>query len=510
MKYNIKLPIDRDMNKKLNILLMVVLVALVINGCSDNPALRLRYEAEQKYHIAEKVLEKASIRPELITDSEVSEIKQLYADVIDFTLNSLASVDPDKYQVEYNELQHLAFQSTNRLASLLYSLRDYKESKEYLSRLLAETDLPNLQLLATKINLGKSYQASGLWDSALVVYNGVLEQFYPPVDELGDVLISLFNLPNHIYKVENLSGNKERAEIEYNRAIEYYSGLVNAFADTKIEKSSRASLARLYEHTNDIEKEIEQLTHMLDSSSVTYTSVRLKIAELYGVKLKQFNRSLGMYDEILSDLEFKKTEDTLFRAVVHFKKAMVRMAMKDYSDARKILFEIKENYRSYFSGNPKAQYAIARSFELENNWGRAEVEYNYLIENYRGSDEAMASLLYVAEYLEKEGRVEESRRWFENAEKYYNQVASLGKGTVTEAIAMIYQADLFQSQDKWDKSAEVLLQIFDKYSQTEPGRKAILKASAIYRDKLGNEVKADSLIDVFKASIAEIEEEMEN
>jgi len=498
------------MNKNQNFILLVVLVVLLINGCSDNPALRLRYEAEQKYHKAEKVFEKASIRPELLTDTELDEIQQLYAEVIDFTLTSLKSVDPKKYTTEYNELKHLAFQSTNRLASLLYSLRKYRQSKEYLSRLLDEVELSNLLLLATKINLGKSYQASGIWDSALVIYNGILTQFYPPVDEQGEVLVSLFNLPNHIYKVENLSGNKERAEVEYYRAIDYYSDLVNSYADTKVETASRANLARLYEHTGDFEKEIDQLTQMLDSTSGTYTSIRIKIAELYGTKLKQFNHSLDLLDEILVSFESKITEDTLFIPVINLKKAMVRMEMKNYSEARKILFDIKENYRGYFGVNPRAQYAIARSFELENNWGRAEVEYNYLIENYRGSDEAMASYLYVANYLKEHGRINESKRWYENAEIYYNQIAALGEGTLTEALAMVYKSDLYQKQDKWENSAEILLQIFDKYSQTEPGRNAILKASAIYRGKLGNDVKADSLIELFKASIAEIKGEVEN
>ena len=54
-----------------------------------------------------------------------------------------------------------------------------------------------------------------------------------------------------------------------------------------------------------------------------------------------------------------------------------------------------------------------------------------------------------------------------------------------------------------------MLEIFDKYSQSEPGRKAILKASAIYRDKLNNAEKADSLINVFKASISDLMEEVE-
>jgi hypothetical protein len=77
-------------------------------------------------------------------------------------------------------------------------------------------------------------------------------------------------------------------------------------------------------------------------------------------------------------------------------------------------------------------------------------------------------------------------------------------------MAKVYLADLYQNQDKWDKSAEILLQIFDKYPQSDPGRKAILKASAIYRSKLNNVAKADSLIEVFKASIADIQEEEES
>ena len=133
------------------------------------------------------------------------------------------------------------------------------------------------------------------------------------------------------------------------------------------------------------------------------------------------------------------------------------------------------------------------------------MEYNFLIENYRSSDEAMSTLLYLTEYFDRQGRPQEAQRWFQQAERYFEEMAAIGAGTIVEAKALRFKADLYQQKNEWGKAAEILLGLFDKYPHAEIGRQALLKASAMYRQKLNDRAAADSLIEVLKAVIVQVE-----
>jgi len=236
-------------------------------------------------------------------------------------------------------------------------------------------------------------------------------------------------------------------------------------------------------------------------------TIQIRIADIYGAKMKDLTRALKLYNEILNGLE---SSDSLVRPLVLFKISLVKMEQGKYAGARKMLVDLKDDYPYFFAATPMAQYAVARSFELEGNWNRAEIEYTYLIENYRGSNEAMATYLYIADLLEQQGRRRESARWYSEAEQYYDEVAALARGTAVEARALVYKADLYRQMENWNSAAEILLELFDRYPQSEPGRRALLKASDIYRKQLNERAVADSLIAVLRASVTEIEQEWKN
>lgn len=476
------------------------MVVLTI-GCADNSAVSLRYSVEKKLHRAERALEKSNIKPELVTPEASAEIRQLYAEAADLGVIALDSIDQKRFPVEYRELQHLAFQATGQLARMYYYDRQFTKAITALERLLSITDLQPLYILATQINLGRSLQASRQWDSALAVYDMALEGHYPPIDETGDVLLTLLNLPTHIHRIEHLAGDSVAAAERLAWALEYYGNLVETFPEANLKAAAHGNLARLYDQTGQWQKEIDQLYLLLDSTSSAYATIRIKIADLYGIRLRQFSQATELYNELATELE---GTDSVLYAIVQHKIAAVKMEQGRYSEARQIGTKLKRNYRWYFDTSPLTQYLIARSFELEDNWNRAEIEYNYLIENYRGSDEALAAFLYVAEYLENAGRKAEAERKFEDAEKYYQQVAATSSGTIVEAKALAYQADLFARQEDWPKTAKLFLHLFERFPETETGRRALLRASGIYKHKLGDVVTADSLIDIFRASIAEI------
>ena len=484
----------------------LALCLLVCLGCSDNPALRLRYEAEQKLAQAERALSRAQVSPQLVTPEMVTEIRRAFSETIDFSYDALGQTSPSTSPVEYRELQHIAFVATSHLSKLLYAERRYDEAIGALSHLLDQPNLPPDKVLATRINLGRALQSSGDWDSALVVYNSSLTEFYPPMDNSGEVLLALFNLPIQIFRITDYVNDDSAADRELSRAMAYYNRLIEEHPDTRLVPASRANLARLYEMTGQWQKEIDQLKLLVDTASASAESIRLKIADTYGLKLKKTRTALAMYDSLLAGIE---PTDTIAYPLLQNKIAMMWMEEGKYTAARDLLQRLKRDFRGFYGRNPLAQLAMARSFELENNWSRAEVEYNYLIENYRGSEEAMDAFLYVADKFKKDGRTAEAERWYEDAESYYKQMATAGAGGPLEGKAMLYQAELARIRGDLTGAAETLTKLFDIFPDTEPGRRALVKASLIYRRDLGQPDVADSLIDILRAAVADLLPETE-
>jgi len=481
----------------------ILLPVVILQSCSDNRAVRLRYEAEKKLHQAEKFLVDSRIKPELVDPQTMKAVAAKFGEVVEFCYQALDSINANSYPVEHREIQHIAFGSSSRLSQLFFSHRQYDTCVTILNRLMEKAQLDDPQLMTTYVNLGQALQASGLWDSALTVYNYALERYYPPVDDSGEVILVLFNIPAHIFHVANMIGDSAGGADMFRKAQKYYSDLATSFPDTRLATASHANLARLYDDTGQWEKEIAELSAMLDSTSHSRLPIELKIADIYGSKINDLDRALKQYDEILEGLD---NSDTLTRPKVLFRISMVEIEQGKYAKARKMLVDLKKNYPRFYATTPLAQYAVARSFELEGNWNRAEVEYNYLIENYRGSDEAMSTLIYLTDLFEKQGRQQESDRWFKEAEKHFDKLATVGMGTLVEAKALSYKADLYRQKNDWNRSAEILLSLFDKYPDSETGQRALLKASAIYRKELHNQAAADSLIEVLKATLTHVEE----
>jgi len=471
-------------------------------GCADNPALRLRFQAEKKLFDAEKIIAQAQVNPREAPPELVRRAGEKLSAAAEFALAALDSVSEQANPVEYRELQQIAFQAGNELNRLLYNQRRYEESIAVLTRLLSQSALAREELMVTQVNLGRTLQASGRWDSALAMYTSALETFFPPVDSRGEIVKPLFDLPAHIFAVARQVGDSVEAAYHLERAVSYYTDLAAKTSDRLLQASCRAALAGLYRETGQGQKEIAQLEQLSDTASQAYPAVRARIAEIVGFQFRDFTRAAAMLAEEQIRLG---PSDTAYYPDLLFRKALIRMEQKRYGDARQILVALKRDHPRYWAMTPPAQLAMARTFELEDNWDRAEVEYHALIEGYRGSDEAMGAFLYVARRYEQLGRKDQADRWYRDAREYYAQVARYSQEGLMEARALSFQAELDSRLGNWAEAAGTLEDLYRKYGRHEIGRQALVRAAAIRRERLGQQQVADSLLTALKAGLTEIE-----
>jgi tetratricopeptide (TPR) repeat protein len=289
------------------------------------------------------------------------------------------------------------------------------------------------------------------------------------------------------------------------KAETYFSDLIRTYPGRPLAVSARAYLTRLYESAGRWAEAAEQLELLRESEPDDAFEISLNLADLYATRLNQYDTALSIYRALQDRAD---PEDTVRYPRVMFNRAVALMAKKDYDTARQTLVELKRSYTGFYGRVSLAQYLMARSFELQGNWNRAETEYKYLIETYRGSDRAMATYLHLADHYRQADQPQESQRWYRDAAEYFDQAARRGAGTVLEARALVYTAELNGRFGEWSKAAEQLESILDKFPGSAVGEKAALEAARVYGEEIGDQIAAERVMEKLKMVMADSETTM--
>ncbi len=473
------------------------------SGCSENPALKARYRAEKMFFRAEKAARQARIRPDLNAPEVPTQLHQLYSATLEFCYRALDSLPISRYPTEHAELAELAFRSATRLSQFYFAEERFDSCVSILGRVLKSANLSDMTSLTTHLNLGRALQSAGQWDSALAIYNYSLENFYPPANDRGEIVLNLFNLPNHIYDIYIRVGDSAAAQAQVDKAENYYRRLITDYSGSNLAGAGHLSLASLYEHLGLWEEAVDELVSLTDTVGSLATSAGLRVASLHASQLNRPELAIEQYDQILERLTGR---DTLRRPMILFNKALVHLYQHEYSDARQTLVDVKRRYREFFNRTPTVQFAIARSFELQDNWGRAETEYKYLINNFPASEESLSTYLYLIDQYSRRGRQVEAKRMEQRAETEYERLATTRPGTLAEAIALTYQAELHRRRADRSAAINLLVEVFHRFPTSEIGFRNMVAAALIYRDELGNQAAADSLIQELKRRLTTVDE----
>ncbi len=479
------------MRNRILILGAAAAIALAGWSCSDKTAVRIRYQAEKMYYAANKALTAAEFRGDVDDPAVARNLRDQFSAVAAYGFAALDTVTPAFDQQENRQLSGIVYQSTSRLAQMYFAARRYDTLVVLIERLIDKATLNRTEQATTWYNFGRALQVGGRRDSSLSVYTTAIDKFVPPVNDSGHVLLLVFNLPLRIHQAFVDGQDSASAAQWYARAEAYYQKWsATSGQPTELSMTSLGNLGRLYEDAQEWSKAAATLHQMVDSTGAIAPVPKLHIADLYAEKLGRYDDAIALYDELDRILV---GPDTAARPQIYEKRAGVYLNKKDYAKAREILNSIESRWPGYFKASPDAQYTKARTFELENNWGRAETEYRYLIDHYPGSEPALAAYLYLAGKAEKEGREAEAEQWYSRAEKAYKTIIAQKPGTRDEALALYFLADLHRQKKQWSEAATTLSQVFQKFPETIQGLRAASMAADVYRDKLGNTRTADSL-----------------
>ncbi|MEW5922414.1 MAG: tetratricopeptide repeat protein [Candidatus Zixiibacteriota bacterium] len=480
---------------------LMISIILLLAGCSGEKSKTIIYNAEKLYHQAEKLRQKAGIKPGLDNTDIYQQLKTAYFAATDYCWANIDSLAVETFPDERKNLQSIGFMATNRLTQIYSAEKKYDSVIFVISQLLHFTNLEGIELLTARFNLARAYQSKGDLTDAVNIYHSLLDTFYPPVTDKNEIIAMVLNLPLQIIRTYQTIDNDSLANIESNTAEKYYQRLKTDWPGSAIENAALSNLARLYYDQARWDDAINQLNKLTDSSGRVDVEAAMMTAGILINGKKQYDRAIGIFDDLLG-----RVTDTTLIPVILLRKGIALFEKKDYQGCRKIMSEINDDYGYFYKQDPTPQKYIALSFDRLGDWNRAENEYKWLMDNYSVTGPAFDAYLTVAEHYKTVNNKELSDSWFQRADEFYNMMAGRYSGTAVEASAISYLAESARRREKWELAAKYLEQLYNRYPSTDHGRRALINAASIYREKFHNEAHADSLIDLLKRELIPLDE----
>jgi len=481
------------------IILFVGLAALTLTGmggCSADSAKQHRYTAEKLYHNAETMFKKTTIQSAANDTTLRNEIKNLYRQTIDYCWKHLDSVPRESHPDDRREMETVAFGAVEKLSRFYFTEQKYDSAGLIINQLLTLTRLEDIPLLRTRLSLAHIHMMKAEPARTIDIYHSLLNKFYPPADNDNQVIFDVLNLPLDIIGICREMQNDSLIEIESESAKEYYLRLVDEWPNTALETAAHGNLARLFADEQNYPAAIDHLRQVKDSTGGIDAEARLLIANLTAGGLNDYSTAMIIYDELLAE-----TTDTLVQSHILMQKAVALYDSKQYPECRAAINQIRDEHQSYFVRNSAPQKYLALAFEKEGDWERAETEYLRLIDQYSTSEDAFNAYLVIAEHHQQTGNDKLTELWYNRADEFYKRMAVTYAGTVVEPSAIAFTADIARRKGQWQKAADILVALYEKFPNSDIGRKAIINAAGVYTNKLNNKTRGDSLLNVLRNSV---------
>lgn len=104
--------------------------------------------------------------------------------------------------------------------------------------------------------------------------------------------------------------------------------------------------------------------------------------------------------------------------------AKVLTSQDKYVEARQIFQEIIENYKYNTEVTAQAQYGIAQSYEIENNWPKAVTIYRMIIREHPLTTTGFPIPYYLGNFYQSRGLNSTALSAFNEAEEFYQNIAA--------------------------------------------------------------------------------------
>ncbi len=484
---------NTDLKESAIFIIAALILSTLLISCSSDKSKSIVFKAERMYYNAVKRLNKAFIKPDLTDRTIQSQIKDAFYETNEYCWNFIDSLPEEAFPEEHDDLVNVAFLSVSQLAKIFLAEKKYDSAIYVLNQLLTFAQPSGEILLTTQANLARTHLQKGNVNETMNIYRSIIDTFFPPVDNNGDIIETVINLPLRIIEIYHTINDDEKASEAAASAIEYYQRLITEWPNSAMEAAARTNMARVYYDDGKWDEAIASLSQIKDSTGQTDIEAAMMAANILLDGKKDYETAIKHYDRLQ-----KRVVDTAKTPVILMKKGIAFFEKGDFQSCHRIMRQINDDFPEFFQENPLPQKYIALSLEAMGNWDRAETELQWLIDHYSTTEPAFDAFLIIAEHYKTVGNKEIMNSWFRRGENFYFQMAARYKNTNVEASAMSYTAEIARREGNWQKAVKQLEQLYNRFPLTDVGKKSLVTAASVYREKLNNPEKADSLLERFR------------
>ena len=458
---------------------LIVLLFAVLFSCTNNDLQNQAvFNAEKLFFKAEKIKQNILVNPEIASPDDYKKAEQAYREIID----KFSSGYEDQAQIK-----GIVRRSWLTIAQLaLMQKKDNEAISIY--REIIERSANDIELCAVaQFSLAQSYERADQFDAAIAAYQ-VVVQDYPPV--LSDTLLpnlNILNTPLYIARLYRQKQNVILADQQYEEARRYYADVMQKYPGSDVSLAAQNQIAMTHADQGNWNKAMDVLNNMIvqyaDDPKIIGTMFTM--GTLYAQQLNQQERALETFQQILQ--KFPRDKNL---GQVHLAIGNIYFSRKQYDDARSKLKFITENHKEDDNLCITAQLGIAKSYEEQNNWNTAVNEYQWIVDNYPKTIQALNIPLYIAEHYRTNQEMVLAKTSYESAIRQYQRVAEQYPNTPLAAIALDNTVSSYIRLENWNQAAKTLQTLSAMDLPIQNKVKVYLTLENIYEEKLNDPIKA--------------------
>ena len=474
---------------------VVLVVALAIGACGPRGGLSDRYVAEKLAWQAQKLRRAMRENPELATDATRAELSRIYSEIVRMFPPPTAGVDTlTDLELDVASVSGL---SRMRLAAMRAEAGDVEEALRLYSSVADSYSFNRGIAVDASMAVAATHDRLGRRAEARVALERIVEQWPPaePRDAPPDLRVMRIPLriaASHLFRDEGPG-----AGAEFDRARDYYRGLVEGWSGTPTAEAALGLLAESYEtegrwgEAADAYREFDREF----GNDANRASLWLKLGEIHGGRLG--NRDLAIY--YYGAVEEEYTEEPEGGT------ASITLAMYDiedqrYEEARSRLSAVLDRFPNDEALAATALQRLGTSFELEGQWDNAVAQYNALATQYPASALGLSAPMHIANRYGEMGETRAAETALERAVEHYALVARDYAGSPAELAARNYVIAIRTRQERWPEAAQALTETAGRYPESAVAPSMLLRAADIYADELDD---ADSSLRLLERIVRE-------
>ena len=141
----------------------------------------------------------------------------------------------------------------------------------------------------------------------------------------------------------------------------------------------------------------------------------------------------------------------------------VYLVKKNYSQARQEFQKVFNDYPKNSEVKAEASSGIAKSYELEGNWSKAESWFKDTTRQYSETQAAFSVPLYIAQHYEQSKDQFKTSAAYQDALEFYQNLARRSPNSFLEFHALQMKVVCHMALNHWAQAVDELEEILNKY-----------------------------------------------